>query len=98
MIGECTVQTVAFNCTYDSEKYGKTSPPLIFVRLHFDDPDDPGPSHPNFFNETPSRKTLLMTEHHEWNILYVLQMFYFSMECLALTCGTDIKITSCLSW
>jgi hypothetical protein len=41
---------------------------------------------------------LLITEPCEWNILYVLGMFYFSTQCFALTRGTDIKITSCLSW
>jgi hypothetical protein len=40
MIWEQNVQTVAFNCKRNFEKYGKTSPPLILVRrLHFDDPD-----------------------------------------------------------
>ena len=83
---------------HDFEKYGKTSPPLNLVRrIHFDDPDDPGPSQPNFFNGTPTCKTPLMMEPHEWDILYVLRKFYFSAECFALTHRTDIKITSCLS-
>lgn len=72
------------------------SPSIVLVRrLNF---DDPGPSHPNFFNETPSHKVLHMIEPREWNFLYVLCMFYFSMECFALTHGNDIKITPCLSW
>jgi hypothetical protein len=84
---------------HNFEKYSKTSPPLILVRrVNFEDPDDPGPSHPNFFNETPSRKTLLMMEPREWDILYVLCKFYYSAECFALTHGTDIKIMSWLSW